>query len=172
MDRAFDRESRSLSRAVARAGLLAAWFLSLAGCKQPTVGEPVQPAQVSGPKVEITGASVDGTGHLHASLRITRAGLPVPSPAEALALQPVFTVAALSTNPGDGLSAWRSLLLTGAQTLASLPAAGPGTPPSAVTTNVKQPGGDEGGTLTGGDGAFEYVYANALPASFERDRAP
>jgi hypothetical protein len=152
----------------ARAVALGASLAALAACPQPRVGAPAQSGQgVGGPKIEITGASVDGAGHVVAALRITRGGTPVATVEEAAALAPKFTLAALSVHPVDGLAAWRSLLLTGAQTIASLPPGGPGTPATAVVTNVKQPGAESSGTLAGAAGAFTYAYATALPADLD-----
>ncbi len=86
-----------------------------------------------------------------------------------VALRPTFTLAALSREPVDPVNgpwSWRSLLLVGSQTLAQLPPGGPGTPPAAILTNQKQPGSEYNGGLDGGAGAFTYLFANALPASY------
>lgn len=165
MTRGNERAARATPLAcVAAASLLAA----LAGCERPKLGAPSASQQgVGGPRIEVTGASVDGTGHVVATLRITRGGVAVATAEDVAALKPMFTLAALSVHPVDGLAAWRSLLLTGGQTLASLPPGGPGTPPGAVLANVKQPGAESSGTLSGADGTFTYVYANALPAGFD-----
>src|SRR5512133_3151991 len=151
--RGHERAARSPACGTVLALSLAA---ALGGCKQPALGEHVHSPSLdaTGPEIEITGAKVDSTGHLVASLRITQAGLAVATADAALALAPRFTLAALSTNPADGLAAWKSLLLTGAQTIPSLPPGGPGTAPSAVVTHVKQPGSEADGTLTGADGEF------------------
>jgi OmcA/MtrC family decaheme c-type cytochrome len=117
--------------------------------------------------VEITGATIESTGHVRVALRLTDGGAPVPTRDAAAALAPAFTLATLSVHPVDGLAAWKSLLLTGRQTAAQLPPGGPGTPPAQVLPNARQPGSESDGTLAGSDGAFTYVFANALPAGFD-----
>jgi OmcA/MtrC family decaheme c-type cytochrome len=156
------------SRCVAgSAGAFAATLLVLApGCKRPAVGAGASSATVAGPEVSITSSSVDGTGHVVVGLTITAGGAPLSREA-ALALAPTFTLAAVSTHPVDGLSAWKSLLLTGKQTVPALPPSGPGTPPAAVIANAQQPGSEKNGTFSGGDGEFTYVFANAVPGSFD-----
>jgi OmcA/MtrC family decaheme c-type cytochrome len=142
--------------------------VALSGCKRPIVGEPAQSAQgIGGPRIEITGALVDATDHVVVSLRLSNGGVPVETQEEAAALRPLFTLAVLSVHPVDDLAAWKSLLLTGGQTIPSLPPGGPGTPPAAVLLNQKQPGAEENGTLSGAGGEFTYAYANALPAPFD-----
>jgi OmcA/MtrC family decaheme c-type cytochrome len=143
--------------------VVAACCSVLAGCKQPVVGAAQQSAQVGGPAVEISGASVDPTGHVVVSLRVTNGGIPVATREEVAALAPTFTLAALSTHPVDGLASWKSLLLTGWQVAPTLPPGGPGTPPEKVLVDARQPGYENAGALTGADGAFTYVFANAVP---------
>jgi OmcA/MtrC family decaheme c-type cytochrome len=150
------------------AGALAACALAGAGCKKPEIGGAVESAQgAGGPAIRITGATVDGTGHLVVAFELTDAGAPVATREAALALEPLFTLAALSRHPVDGLWAWRSLLLTGNQTLATLRPGGPGTPAAEVRTNQKQPGAEGTGTVAGADGAFTYRFSNPLPAGFD-----
>jgi OmcA/MtrC family decaheme c-type cytochrome len=137
-----------------------------AGCKAPVVGAAASGQSAGGAAVEITGATVDATGHVRVALRMTDGGVPVPTRAAAAALAPTFTLAALSVHPVDGLDAWKSLLLTGRQTAPRLPPGGPGTPTEQVLANVRQPGAESDGTLEGSDGTFTYLFANALPAGF------
>jgi OmcA/MtrC family decaheme c-type cytochrome len=148
-------------------GALAA--CTLAGpiaCKRPIVGDPTKAAQVAGgPEIVITAASLGGDGHLTVSFTLTQGGAPLSLDA-ALALKPTFTLATLSTNPVDGLAAWKSLLLTGSQTAAQLKPAGPPTPPALVVANARQPGSESSGAFSGADGAFTYVFASAMPAGF------
>ncbi len=158
---------RRSSRPSALAGAAASWLALAAACSAPVVG-PVQSAQsAGGVAVEITGASVDGTGHLHVALRMTDGGVPIATRDAAAALAPTFTLAAVSVHPVDGGSAWKSLLLTGRQTSPQLPPGGPGTPPAQVLANVRQPGAESDGTLEGADGTFTYVFASSLPAGFD-----
>jgi OmcA/MtrC family decaheme c-type cytochrome len=155
----------------------------IAACKQPVVGAPAQAAQTtSGARIEITGARVDTLTdgkHVVATLRITRGGIAVGTLDEVAALQPMFTLAGLSTHPGDGLSAWRSFLRTGAQTIPSLPLNGVAATATTVLTKydldgqpLKQPGAESAGTWAGADGTFTYTYANALPAGCPAAPAP
>ncbi|HET8539113.1 MAG TPA: OmcA/MtrC family decaheme c-type cytochrome [Anaeromyxobacter sp.] len=130
------------------------------------VGPPAQSAQeAAGPKIEITGATINLTGQVVATLRVTRGGVPVATPGEVSALGPMFTLAGLSTHPVDGVAAWRSFLLTGGQTIPSLPLDPPGAGSRTALTAVKQPGAEATGTLAGANGTFTYTYRNALPAS-------
>jgi OmcA/MtrC family decaheme c-type cytochrome len=136
------------------------------GCKRPVVGEPTKSATLAGgPEISITGASLGGDGHLTVAFTLSQGGAPLSKDA-AIALLPSFTLAALSTHPVDGLAAWKSLLQTGLQTAPQLPPGGPGTPPAAVLSNVRQPGSENDGTLDGADGAFTYRFSNAVPAGF------
>jgi OmcA/MtrC family decaheme c-type cytochrome len=167
------RERERAARFTARAIVLGASLLSsLAGCKEPSIGDPARSgAGVGGARIEITGARLDA-GRVVASLRMTRGGAPVATVAEAKALDPQFTLAALSTHPVDGIAAWTSFLLTGRQTIPSLPPSGPGTPAGNVLANARQPGAESSGTLAGADGAFTYAYANALPGACPAPPSP
>lgn len=154
-------------RVPAVAGAAAVFCLAaLIGCKRPVVGEPTKSAQLAGgPEISIAGAAVLGNGRVRVSLRMSQGGAPL-SLGAALALRPTFTLAALSAHPVDGLAAWKSLLLTGAQTAAELPPSGPGTPAGLVVANARQPGGETSGTFDGADGEFTYEFASALPTGF------
>jgi OmcA/MtrC family decaheme c-type cytochrome len=143
--------------------VVAACCGALAGCKQPALGAAQQAQEVNGPAIEIASASVAETGHVVVSLRVTNGGIPVATSEEVATLAPTFTLAALSVHPVDGLASWKSLLLTGWQVAPKLPPGGPGTPPDKIVENARQPGYESTGTLTGGDGAFTYVFANELP---------
>ncbi len=160
MIRGHERAARASARAIV---LGASLLASLAGCKQPSVGEASR-SSVGGVRIEIAAARIDA-GHVVATLRITRRGVPVATAEEAKALDPRFTLAALSTHPADGIAAWTSFLLVGRQTSPSLPPGGPGTAAGNVVANVRQPGAESTGTLAGADGAFTYTYATALPAA-------
>ncbi len=117
-------------------------------------------------QIVITGASVQG-GHVVARYTLTQNGQGLAGQAAA-ATAPTWTLAALGTDPVSNLTAWQSLLLTGGQTISSLPIDGPGTPPADVLSNVKQPGSETGGTLQDlGGGEFTYTYAAALPQGFD-----
>ncbi|HSN90925.1 MAG TPA: hypothetical protein VLS93_06830, partial [Anaeromyxobacteraceae bacterium] len=130
------------------------------------MGEPARSAQLAGgPEIRIESASVLPNGHVQVGLTLSRGGARL-SRAEAVALKPTFTLAMLSTHPVDGLAAWQSLLLTGGQTAAQLPPAGPFTPPGQVIANARQPGVETSGTFDGDDGAFTYEFATPLPAGF------
>jgi OmcA/MtrC family decaheme c-type cytochrome len=140
--------------------------LSLAGaaCGKSRL---VKSAPAAGTAVLVTGASLDGTGHVVARYTLTqgRAGLGGDA---AAATRPSWTLATLAKDPVSGVAAWRSELLTGGQTLAALPVDGPGTPPGQVLSNVKQPGADSGGaTQDLGGGAFTYTFGAALPTGFD-----
>jgi OmcA/MtrC family decaheme c-type cytochrome len=84
--------------------------------------------------------------------------------AAAAMYQPRFTLASLSADPvSPAIEAWRSCLLTGAQSIPPNPVGGPGTP---SLPGVKQPGVDAGGTTEDlGDGLFRYTFGTALPAT-------
>jgi OmcA/MtrC family decaheme c-type cytochrome len=160
--------ARALVGAAAACCLLAA-----GGCRRPVVGPRAEAQAATGPSLEITAASLDEAGHVVVSLRIADAGAPIATAEEALALAPAFTLAALSPHPVDGLAAWRSLVPTGAQTVAQLPPGGPGTPPEQVLAAVRQPGADTEGALEGDDGTFTYRFAkpplgaDGLPATLD-----
>ncbi len=147
--------------------MLAGLALALgAACDPPATGQRAA-TPPPGPSIAVTNASVDATGHVVASYTIVRKGVGV-SAADAAALKPTWVLAGLATEPVAGLPAWRSYLLTGGQTLAQLPVAGPGTPPALVQQNVKQPGSETGGTVQDlGGGKFTYTFLQALPAGFD-----
>jgi OmcA/MtrC family decaheme c-type cytochrome len=134
----------------------------------PVVGPPVDaPLTAAGPAITLTAAKVNPSRQVYVMYRVTKDGKPVAADTAA-ALEPSFTLAALGVEPVTGVPAWYSHLLTGAQTAASLPIAGPGTPPAQVLTDARQPGVDAGGTVTDlGDGTFIYTFATALPAGYD-----
>lgn len=122
-----------------------------------------------GPSITVTGASV-ASGHVVASYTLTRDGKGL-SGADAAAARPAWTLATLGKDPVSGIAAWQSLLLTGAETLVSLPIDGPGTPAAQVLANVKQPGADTGGTVQDlGGGSFTYTFGAALPQGLDPAR--
>ena len=152
-----------------RAATLAAAALCLAalGCQQPTVGARASAAAPGeGPRIVIEGARLDVNDppHVVATFSVTRDAVPVTL-ADARALDPRFTLATLSAHPVDRLRAWRSQLLNGSQTAASLLPSGPGTDPSLVVTSARQPGSETpaSAALTEiGGGRFQYVFATPL----------
>ena len=88
------------------------------------------------------------------------------------ALRPSFTLATLSADPVSGLTAWRSLTLTGAA-LRRLPLGGPGTPAGPVLTGMRQPGAEtavESQLTDLGGGTFAFTFATALDADFDPAR--
>jgi OmcA/MtrC family decaheme c-type cytochrome len=149
-------------------GLLPA---ALVGCGR---AHPISSTSSSTPppaaaQITITGTSVEG-GHVVARYTLTQDGQGL-SGAAAAAMGPTWTLAALGADPVSGVPAWESLLLTGSQTLASLPVEGPGTPPAQILAGVKQPGSETTGTVQDlGGGAFSYTYAAALPQGFDATR--
>jgi OmcA/MtrC family decaheme c-type cytochrome len=154
------------SRTVLRAAALA---LVAAACRSetPKVGDEIvlTPRPEPGMRVQLSSATVNRLSRaLEVTFIATRDGVPLPA-ADVEALGLGFTLAALETQSVDGAPAWRSLLLNGRQTLASLPVAGPETPPENVLSSVRQPGVDVGGTYaeTGVAGAIRYTYAAPLP---------
>jgi OmcA/MtrC family decaheme c-type cytochrome len=135
----------------------------------------------SGPEIAITGASIDASNHVVANYTVTQNGQAASS-ATVASLQPHWTVAGLSVDPvtvvtdADAatgqirppVQAWQSYVLTGSETLTSLPIDGPGTPAAFVQTNVKQPGSETGGGVQDlGGGKFAYTFQNALPQNFD-----
>lgn len=147
---------------------LAALAVAAAGaaCDEPKVGPPAQGSGPVPPLIAVTGASVSGSDQVVATFTVTRSG--ALSASEVASLRPTWTLAELSTEPVSGIAAWKSLVLTGAQTLAQLPVAGPGTPPQNVLANVKQPGAETAGaTVDLGDGSFSYTFATPLPAGWD-----
>ena len=119
-----------------------------------------------GPRIALTGATVAG-GHVVASYTLTRGGSGLAG-ADATATRPTWTLATLGKDPVSGIAAWQSLLLTGGETLASLPIDGPGTPADQILSNVKQPGSETGGTLKDlGGGQFTYTFSAAVPQGLD-----
>lgn len=163
-----------------RAGRLAAAALLLGvACTRPPKVEPPSSdgaAATAAPKVTIESVAVAAADRkVVVTYRLTDGGEPITG-AAATALGASWTLAWLSVDPvTPTIPAWRSLLLTGSQTAACLPPAGPGTPgscdpanpayPGAWLVNQKQPGNDSGGTTAElGDGLFTYTFSGALPA--------
>ncbi len=149
----------------ARAAALtaAALCVSLIGCQQPDVGDRATAVAASeGPRIALEDAWLDLHDHPVATFSVTLDGLPLRLD-EVKALDPRFTLATLSAHPVDGLSAWRSQLLTGTQTAAQLPPSGPGTPPGAVLSAARQPGSETPATLLDlGGGRFRYVFTGPI----------
>lgn len=143
--------------------------LSVAGCERPEVGaRAIAAAPSEGPRVVIEDAVPDVQGHVIVTFSVVQDDLPL-SLAEVTALGPRFTLATLGFHPVDGLRAWRSQLLTGSQTAASLPPSGPGTPAGLVVTGARQPGGETPAALLDlGDGRFRYTFTKAL-SGFDPD---
>ena len=146
-----------------RSAYAAAVTLALAACQQaPKLGPHVSAPPPKGPSIAIGAAEVDAARRVVVTVQVTRDGNPLGLEA-ARALGPAFTLAALGTEPVSGLPAWRSLVLSGAETLENLPVAGPGTPLAAVLVNARQPGADtEGSWSEQGGGTFTYTFATAL----------
>ncbi|HSN92116.1 MAG TPA: OmcA/MtrC family decaheme c-type cytochrome [Anaeromyxobacteraceae bacterium] len=118
-------------------------------------------------RIVLDSAGVDASDHVVVGFTLQKDGKGADA-ATAAALMPWFTLAALGTDPVSGIGAWRSLLLTGGQTLAQHPIEGPGTPPANVLVDVKQPGFEASGTLAAlGAGTFRYTFANPLPAGHD-----
>jgi OmcA/MtrC family decaheme c-type cytochrome len=149
-------------------GRAAALLLALAGVacgRARSVSSAVGAAPPS-PRIAVTGATVTG-GHVVASYALTRGGSGLAG-ADATAARPTWTLATLGKDPVSGIAAWQSLLLTGGETLASLPVDGPGTPADQVLSNVKQPGSETGGTVQDqGGGRFTYTFKAALPQGLD-----
>ncbi|MGE5413012.1 MAG: hypothetical protein ACM3NW_02470, partial [Syntrophomonadaceae bacterium] len=157
---------RSTLREVAATLSLA---LLVACQKQPAVGPKAGTVvKLAGPEIKIVEATADATtGQVAITYQLTKDGAPLTG-AAAAALDPAFTLAALGTEPVSKLPAWRSLVLTGSERLATLPVAGPGTPPELVLADTPQPGADVGGAVAElGEGKFKYTFSAAVaPASF------
>ena len=152
------------------AWVVSALCLAAAGCQSPSVGVRATTAAPSeGPRIVLQDASADLHGHVVATFAVTQDDAPLAL-AEVRALDPRFTLATLTAHPVDGLRAWKSQLLTGSQTAASLPPSGPGTDPSFVVTNARQPGSETPAVLVDlGGGQFRYVFANPLSADVLAD---
>jgi OmcA/MtrC family decaheme c-type cytochrome len=142
----------------------AAMAIALAACQQaPRIGAHVSAPPPTGPSIAIFAAEVDSARRVVVTVQISRDGNALGLEA-ARALGPAFTLAALGAEPVSGLPAWRSLVLSGAETLEKLPVAGPGTPLGAVLENARQPGAETEGTwIEKGSGTFTYTFATALP---------
>ncbi len=152
----------------ARASWLAAVGLCLSGpgCQQPAVGDRASGAWAAGPRIELEEAWLDLYGHPVATFTVAADDLPL-SLDEVTALAPRFTLATLTTHPVDGLSEWRSELLTGVQTAPRLPTAGPWDPDAI--SSARQPGSETPASLVDlGGGRFRYVFAKAL-TTFDPD---
>jgi OmcA/MtrC family decaheme c-type cytochrome len=137
-------------------------LLALVACQVPEVGDRTSGAATSrGPRIAIEEASVDLHGHVVATFTVSERDLPIGID-EVFALAPRFTLATLKDHPVDGLRAWESQLLTGAQVAARLPPAGPGTPDPEILTSVRQPGYEIPAALVDlGSGRYRYVFAIA-----------
>lgn len=134
--------------------------------KARSVPNTTSGAPAPGPQIVVTGATVTG-GQVVASYTLTQGGGGLGGSA-ATATRPTWTLATLGKDPVSGIAAWQSLLLTGGQTIASLPIDGPGTPAGQVLTNVKQPGSESGGAVQDlGGGKFTYTFSAALPAGLD-----
>lgn len=156
-----------------RGGLLALLAVTAAACGSPEVGgKVVPPPSPTGYRLAITGAALDATRHVVVTFGITKDDAPVTL-ADAVALQPSFTLAGLLPDPVSGLLTWQSYLLVGTGTLANLPLGGPGTPPALILQNQRQPGAV---TATApdladlGDGRFTVTVGTPLPAAFDPAR--
>jgi OmcA/MtrC family decaheme c-type cytochrome len=136
----------------------------------------------SGPRIEITEASIDAGNHVVANYTVTQNGQPA-SAATVASLQTNWTLAGLSVDPVTVVSApdeatgqirppvqaWQSYVLTGSEALSSLPIDGPGTAAAFVQSNVIQPGSETGGTVQDlGGGKYSYTFQNALPQNLDR----
>lgn len=141
------------------------------------------PPTSSGPQVNITGASVNSSGHVVASYKLVQNGQGIGGTA-ATGLAPNWTLAGLSIDPvsivdtpddATGLvrppvPAWTSYVLTGSGTLSSLPIDGPGTPDPWVLTSTKQPGSESSGVVQDlGGGNFTYTFNATLPGPIPFD---
>jgi len=159
------------SRRRAALPLAAALALAFAGCTEPKVGDPVGPAPAPGYRLTLTRASVGAQRRVVAVFAVTRDGAPL-AVADLPALRPSFTLAILSADPVSGLTAWRSLTLTGAA-IRRLPLGGPGTPDGAVLTGVRQPGAEtavESQLTDLGSGTFAFTFLTVLEADFDPAR--
>jgi len=146
----------------------------LAACqKAPAVGAQTGAVvKLNGPKIELVAATADApSGKVSITYVLTKDGTPITG-ADAKALNPAFTLAALGPDPVTQApaTAWRSLLLTGSETLDALPVSPPGTSSAAALPPLPphgQPGADLGGTIAElGDGKFTYTFAAVTAGSF------
>ncbi len=167
-------QSRSARWRVAALGAA----MASAACTPVTWDEvPVVPAPAASVySIEITGATVTAAAAgnvVVVDYAVTADGSPASlNQLTAATVMPNWTVAALSTDPVNGLAAWKSLLRTGSATLTSNPIAGPGTPPEFLDSG-KQPGSERTGSVEDlGGGTFRYTFLNALPATPPFDYVP
>jgi OmcA/MtrC family decaheme c-type cytochrome len=132
-------------------------------CNEPRVGPKVtEGPQPTGPEISITDISVSLENEVVVTYALSLDGAPVTG-AAAAALAPAWTLAALEQEPVSTAPAWRSLVLTGAEVMVSLPIAGPGTPTEHVKLAVRQPGAEWSGTTADrGDGTFTYTFSKPL----------
>ncbi|WP_242345812.1 OmcA/MtrC family decaheme c-type cytochrome [Anaeromyxobacter terrae] len=158
-----------MSRRFTKSAFAAAVTFALLGaCQQaPRLGPAAGAPPPKGPRIEIAAATVDAAQRVAVTFRASRDGRPLGLEA-ARALQPAWTLASLGKEPVTGLPAWRSLVLTGAETLVSLPVAGPGTPDGAVLLGTRQPGAETEGTWAEqGGGVYTYTFATVIPAGYD-----
>jgi OmcA/MtrC family decaheme c-type cytochrome len=150
------------------AAALALGLLALAGCQQPPAVGPKASftRKPPGPQVTLVGATVNALRRVEVTFRVTVDDEAVDV-SVARALRPAFTLASLGTDPVTGAPAWESHVLTGEETLPSLPLGGPGTPALA---DARQPGFEEDGiwSLSGTSiGQFRYAFVAQLPPGYE-----
>lgn len=140
----------------------------LLGCDSAQeVSEPTAAALPPANQVLITGASVDETGGVTVRYTLTQDGQGVGAEAAA-ALRPTWSLAGLAPDPVSGIPTWQSFLLTGGQTVKSLPIEGPGTPEDQIRHDVKQPGSETTGAVQDlGGGQFSYTFAKKLPEGLD-----
>ncbi len=165
---------------VPRGRLSVALHLALVATACAKARPPVGAPSSTGPSIAITGATVDATNHVVLTYQITMDGKGAAG-ATAASLAPAFTLAGLSVDPVTAglppdptalivrppVPAWRSYVLTGGETLSSLPIDGPGTPDAFVLRNTPQPGSESGGAVQDlGAGVYSYTFQNALPPGF------
>jgi OmcA/MtrC family decaheme c-type cytochrome len=132
-------------------------------CNEPRVGPQVtEGPPPTGPEISVTEVSVSLANEVVVTYALSLDGAPVTGDAAA-ALAPAWTLAAVEKEPVSNVPAWRSLVLTGAEVLTSLPIAGPGTPAEHVKTAAPQPGAEWSGTTADhGDGTFTYTFSQPL----------
>ena len=172
-----------MTKDVSSSSLLSTFWLGLVLLLLACGSSRVNPSpNTAGPQITITGASINASNRVVVNYTVTQNGQ-AASAASSSSLAPNWTLAGLSvdpvtvvTTPDDAtgqvrppVQAWQSYVLTGGQTLASLPIDGPGTPDAFVQANVKQPGSESKGTVQDlGDGKFAYTFQNALPQNFDK----
>jgi OmcA/MtrC family decaheme c-type cytochrome len=143
---------------------VAAVALAIVACQQaPQIGAHVSAPPATGPSIAITAAEIDTARRVVVTFQASRDGRALGLD-EARALAPAWTLAALSTDPVNptALRVWKSLVLTGAETLDALPVAGPGSP--AILAPARQPGAEaEGIWVEQGGGTYTYAFKTAIP---------